>query len=158
MTILVRQEKDYTPVRYHSKVHWHSILDPCENQVENQDLILDCCVSILHTRFLWDSSNRNCLCLVLSSSLSTLYTQDNKIKGLYEPLSWRFLHYQLETWQSLKCYRGGWGLQSILDGCVLQRLLSKNVYGSGTLRYIHVYTSAVWNWLMKDTIILHLLL
>ena len=30
-----------------SKVSWHSILDPGENQVESWDSILDCCVSIL---------------------------------------------------------------------------------------------------------------
>ena len=37
-----------------------------ENQVENQDLILNCCVLILDSRFLQDSPNRNDLCLVLS--------------------------------------------------------------------------------------------
>lgn len=33
-----------------------------ENWVGNQDSILNCCVSILNTWFLWDSSNQNGLC------------------------------------------------------------------------------------------------
>ena len=46
-----------------------------ENQVENRDLILDCCVLILDSRFVQDSSNRTGLSLVLSNSLSTLDTR-----------------------------------------------------------------------------------
>ena len=46
-------------IHYRSKVSWHSILDPCENRVENRDSILDLCVLILDSQFLRDLSNRN---------------------------------------------------------------------------------------------------
>ena len=54
-----------------SRSSWESRI---ENRVQNQDSILDCCVSILGSRFLWDSSNWNDVCLVSSNSLSTLDT------------------------------------------------------------------------------------
>ena len=43
------------------------------SRVENQDSILDCCISILDSCKTW--SNRNGLCLVLSNSFSNLDTR-----------------------------------------------------------------------------------
>ena len=62
-------------VQYWSKESCH--IKRIENQessrVENQDSILDCCISILDSCKTW--SNRNGLCLVLSNSFSNLDTR-----------------------------------------------------------------------------------